>query len=214
MRDASRRLALAALLALAAAWPAAAADKISDTDKVFPFLEAYLRLPPAERSHFTMQYYFHIGPQPLTAPVWFLDGDNRAPIPLRADGRLQRLPSLEEVKRYGKVAVGVDEKTKLGITIGIEPIVAPATELDARELAAAIAQAAVGQKKVGGIMALAMPKLQEIAFIGAASGEVEFADGRRAPLPLVKGVPTYNPTTLPNARRLRFPKAPSKLDMG
>jgi hypothetical protein len=207
-----RILSIIALL-LAVASPVAAADKVVDANKVFPYLEAYLKLPAAERSRFTMAYYLHIGAQPLTAPVSLLLGDRRTPVPLSPSGKVERLPTLAQLAD-GKIGVAVDSATKFNATIGVEPLMPPAADMDARDLAAAIAQAAVGQRKVGGIMALALPKLKEVAFVGVPSGEVEFADGRRAALPLVKGVPTYNPEALPNAKRIRLPKAPDKLDIG
>ncbi len=40
------------------------------------------------------------------------------------------------------------------------------------------------------------------------------ADGRRAPMPLLKGVPSFDPSAFPAAKTLRFPKAPLKTDMG
>jgi len=113
-----------------------------------------------------------------------------------------------------KLQFGVEEGTKLGCTIGIETIAPPAAEMDAREVAAALAQAAVGVKKAAGIMAMAMPKLSQVSFPGVASGEVVMADGKHAPLPLLKGVPSFKPTDFPAAKTLRFPKTPLKLDMG
>ena len=65
-----------------------------------------------------------------------------------------------------------------------------------------------------GILAMAMPKLEAVQFLSVKSGEVEFADGRRAPLPVVKGVVTYNPTAMPSAKTLRFPKVPSRIEIG
>ena len=207
-----RRLFTALALMLAVAAPAAA-EKVVPATKLLPFFEAYLKLPPAERNHFTMAYYFHIGTQPLTAPVWLVEGDRRTPVPIGPSGRVERLPTLAQLAN-GKFAVGLDTAVKFNVTLSLEPVVAPATELDARELAAAIAQASASERKAAGIMALAMPKMTSVAFVGAGSGEVEFADGRRAPLPLVKGVPTYTPADQPNARRIRLPRVPDKLDIG
>jgi len=213
MSRAVRRLILMSALAVAAASSAQAADKVVEPRKVFGYLEPYLQLPPAERSRFTMAYYLHVGPQPLTAPVWLVEGERKIAVPLRADGKVTRLPTLAQLAN-DKLEVGVDANTKLGATLGIEPLMAPAADMDARELAAAIAQAAIGQRKVGGVMALAIPKLKQVGFVGVPSGEVEFGGRRRAPLPLVKGVPTYNPESQPNARRILLPKAPQKLDIG
>jgi len=210
----SRRLLslLSALMVLLAASPALA-EKSVPASKAMPFLETYLKLPAAERSRFTPAYYLHIGPQPLTAPVWLVQGGVRTPVPLNAQGRIERLPTLAQLAD-GKLAIGVDGETKLSVRLFIEPMMAPAADLDARELAAAIAQAVAGERKAAGLLALVAPKFKDVGFVGVPSGEVEFADGRRAPLPLVKGVPTYNPTDLPNARRIRLPKVPDRLDIG
>jgi hypothetical protein len=208
-----RACALAAGLAVLAGQPAAAASKVIDAAKLYNHYDAYLKLPPAERSHFTMAYYLHVGPQPLTAAVWLLDGPTKTPIPLRADGKVLKFPTAAQLGA-AKVQVDVDETMKIGNTIGLEPLVAPAAELDARELAAAVAQAAPGMKKIAGVMALALPTPKMVLFVGVPSGEAELADGRRVPLPLVKGVPAYDPAAIPNAKRIRLPKAPQKLDIG
>ncbi|MGZ6037446.1 MAG: hypothetical protein ACXWKR_02170 [Phenylobacterium sp.] len=212
MSNRLRTLVPAVALILAAASPALAAEKVVEIGKAFPFLKGYLELPPAERSHFTMAYYLKLGSAPLTAPVWIVEGDRRTPLQLGPMGKVPRLPSLAQLAE-AKIAIGVDPATKINTVLGVEPITPPAADLDARELAAAIAQAAVGEKKAAGIMAMAMPKLSNVGFVGVPSGEVEFADGHRAPLPTVKGLLTYDPAAQPNARRIRLPKTPDKLDI-
>jgi hypothetical protein len=207
-----RRLIPALAVILAAASPALAAEKTVEIGKAFPFLEGYLKLPPAERSHFTMAYYLHMGSLPLTAPVWIAVGDKRAPLALGPTGKVTHLPSLAQLGN-GKLVIGIDPASKINATIGVEPLTPPAADLGARELAAAVAQAAVGEKKAAGIMAMAMPKLSNVGFVGVPSGEVEFADGRRAPLPTVKGLLTYDPAAQPNAKRIHLPKVPDKLDI-
>jgi len=207
-----RRLAPVLAAMLAAASPALAAEKVIEIGKAFPFLKGYLELPAAERSHFTMAYYLHVGSTPLTAPVWIVEGDKRALLVLGPSGKVTHLPSLAQLGD-AKLVIGVDPATKINATIGVEPLIPPAADLDAHELAAAVAQAAVGEKKAAGIMAMAMPKLSNVGFVGVAAGEVEFADGHRAPLPMVKGLVTYDPAAQPNARRIRLPKVPDKLDI-
>ncbi|MFL5297413.1 MAG: hypothetical protein ACJ798_13610 [Phenylobacterium sp.] len=204
--------ALLALLSVGAAPPALAAGKQIDAGKLFTRLDAYQKLPPAERSHFTMAYYLHIGPQPLTAPMVLVEGATRTPIPLRADGKVLKLPTPAQLEK-AKVEIGVDEATKIGETIGLEPLTPAAADLDARELAAAIAQAGPGMKKIAGVFGLALPTPKAVLFQGVASGEAELADGRRVPLPLVKGAPSYDPAVTPNARRIRLPGVPRKLDI-
>ena len=65
----ARRAVLAGLAALSLAGRAEAAAKVVDAKKVFPFLDAYLKLPPADRSRFRLVYTFRSGGKPVTAPV-------------------------------------------------------------------------------------------------------------------------------------------------
>lgn len=208
-----RRAVLAGMAATLVAAPAAAAGKLVEAKKVFPFLEAYWKLPPAERSRFRMAYAFKLDGRPLTGGMWLVDGAQRVALPLRADGRVERLPTLAQLDR-AKIQVDVPEKSKVGVSLSLEPAMAPAAEMDARELAAAVAQAQVGAKKAAGLMALAMPKIRGVAFHGVASGEAELADGRRVALPLVKGVVSFDPKAMARARVLRFPRAPARVEIG
>ena len=208
-----RRAVLTGLATLALATPAAAAAKVVDPKKVFPYLDAYLKLAPADRNRFRMVYFFKKDGRPLTAPIWLVDGATRLPVPLRADGRAERLPTLAQLDR-AKVQVDVDAGAKIGVSMSLEPTMSVAAQMDARELAAALAQASTGMRKALGVLAMAMPKLEALQFQGVTSGEVEFADGRRAPLPVVKGVVSYNPAAMPGGRTLRFPRVPSRLEIG
>lgn len=210
----SLKIVIAAALMLAVSAPALAADKVVDAAKAFPYLAAYLKLPAAERGHFVLTYAWRLDGEPLKAPVWLVDGAQRTPLVVRpADGKVERLPDLAELE-HSKIEFGLDAASKISTTLGIEPAIPPAADLDAHELAAAIAQGAIGARKAAGIMAIAMPKLSNVGFVGVASGEIEFADGHRAPLPLLKGVPTYTPADQPNAKRIRLPAVPRKLDIG
>ena len=206
----SRRAVLAGLVALSLAGPVAAAGKVVDAKKVFPFLDVFLKIPPADRARFRLVYTFRSAGKPLAAQVWLIDGGTRTSIPLRADGRADRLPTLVQLDR-GKIEIGVDAGIKISVGMTLEPTTAPAAELDARDLAAAIAQASKGVRKGAGIMALAVPKMQAVAFHGVTSGEVEFADGRRATLPIKGGTPTYTPTDQPAAKILRFARPPARI---
>lgn len=208
-----RSLVLLAASALLLSAPTAlAANKTLTAQRLYRYYDNYLALPAAERSHFTVAYYLKQDGKPLSAQVWMVDGARRTAIPLRADGRILRLPTAAELTG-AQVEFGLDESAKIGLVVGPEPSAAPAADLDAHDLALAVSQAGAGMKKMAGLMALAVPKVQEVAFVGAPSGEVEFADGHRAPLPLVKGQPTYNPANLPNARRIHLAKVPTKLDL-
>jgi len=206
------RLALASGAALSLVGPALAANKLGDASKAFPFAANYQRLPAADRSRFTAAYYFRVGGQPLTAPAWIVTDGQRVALPLDANGRAGRLPTLAELD-HGKLEIAIDAQTKLSVNLTVEPAIAPAADLDAQELALAIAQAATGSKKAAGLLALALPRFDDVIFVGAGSGEIEFADGHKAPLPMVKGHPAYTPSAQPNARRIHLARTPLKLDI-
>ncbi len=211
--------AATALLALCVSGPAAAAAgmrmeaaKQVDAAKLFTHYDAYLKLPAAERSHFTMAFYLRLGAAPLTAPVWLVEGDKKIPMPVRADGRIEPPPTLAQLVA-DKVEIGVDPGTKLRLIIALEPLAAPGTDLDARELAAAIAQARPGMRKIAGVIGFALPAPKAVLFLGVPAGDAELADGRRVALPLISGAPAYDPAAIPNARRIRLQKIPTRLDI-
>jgi hypothetical protein len=200
-------------LLLTAASPVLAVEKVVDAGKVFARLDSYLQLPPGERNHFTAAYYIRLAGQPYTGQVWLLAGAARTALRLNAQGRVEHLPTAAQLAG-GKLLFGVDASARLSVVVEVEPLLPPAAELDARELAAAVIQASAGVRKSAGILAVAAPKFSNVGFVGAPSGEVEFADGRRSALPLVKGVPTYTPAEQPNAKRIRLPRAPDRLEIG
>ena len=207
-----RNLALGLLAAAAIAGPARA-EKLVDAGKVLPFLDAYWKIPPAERNRFTMAYALRQEGRPLTAPVWLVTGTERLRLPLSAEGRITRLPTAAQLAG-AKIAVDLPEKAKVSVGLGIEPVLAPAAEMDAQTLAAALTQAQSGARKAAGVMRFAMPKLERLVFEGVPGGVVAYADGRTAPLPVQKGNVVFAPKDHPGARTLRFPKAPSRVQIG
>jgi hypothetical protein len=209
----ARRLLVSVLAIAAVAGAARAADKLIDPNKVFPYLAAYWKLPAAERSRFAPAYVFRHNGAPLAVPVAIVQGAGANPIPLRADGRVGRLPSLAELQS-GKLHVGLDEKDRFTSQMQVEALLRPAARMDARELAAAIEQATAGEKKVAGFVGFMAPKLTEVGFEGVASGEVRFADGRTAPLPIESGFPVFAPAKFPGAVMVVFPKAPTRIQIG
>ena len=206
---ASRRGLLAGLIALVAT-TAAAEERRVPAKKVFPYLDAYLRIPPAQRSRFTLSYQFRAA---RPEAMWLIDGETRLTLPVAADGRIGRLPTAAQID-HAQVLVSGPPKTRYSIALSIEPLIAPAPDLDAAALAAAVAQAAGAIKAFAGPMQFAVPKPDAVSFPGAVGGEVIYADGRRTPLPLEKGVARFAPADHPGARVLHFRTAPGRLVIG
>ncbi|THD74513.1 MAG: hypothetical protein E7812_19585 [Phenylobacterium sp.] len=207
-----RSLLLLVLAASLAAGPVLAAQKVIDPKRVFPYLPTYWKLAPGERNRFVLAYVFKHNGQPLAGPMWILMGQARNPIPL-ADGRVTRLPTAAELDG-GKLEIALDEKEKVSVNLQVEALIRPAAQLDARELAAAIDQATAGEKKVAGLVGFMAPKLTEVVFVGVASGEAQFVDGHRAPLPLDNGAPAFTPAKFPGAVKIVLPKPPTIILIG
>jgi hypothetical protein len=96
----------------------------------------------------------------------------------------------------------------------VEALVRPAAQMDVRELAAAIDQASAGEKKLAGLMGFMAPKFTELGFEGVPSGEVHFADGHKAPLPLDGALPVFAPAKFPGAVTVVLPNPPSRVTIG
>ena len=209
----SRRAFLAAAAATALAGPAlAAGSKTVPCDKAFPFLDNYLKIPAAERTRFTLAYYLQVDAKPpKNLKGWLGEGAARAPVPIAADGRVQRLPTLAQLKAKTPLSFDVPETTKFSVNMVIEPLVRPAAEISAADLALAVAQAAKGAKKAAGLMSVAVPKMESVVFKGVSAGTVVHADGRTAALPVIKGSPVFEPGKQKGATTLKFARAPSQM---
>jgi hypothetical protein len=209
-----RRLAMATTLILGLAGAARAGSQSVPLDKMFPFLQAYLELPPAERNLFALDYRLAGEAQALqSVRVALVDKGASAPIAIGADGKFGWLPSLQQFRDKAQVSIEAAKGVRLGLVMSVEPAVRPAQEIDAAELAASIVQAQAGERKVAGVLAFAAPKLTRIAFDGVKSGEAVGPDGRAQPLPLVKGRPVFDPVSLKGTKTVRFPAAPTRAEL-
>jgi hypothetical protein len=202
----SRRAALAAMVGVLLAGGAAAQTRTVSLEpkKFFQYLDIYYRIPAQDRSRFTLAYYvkptsakFRIGGQPL---------------PVGPDGRV-RLPSEAMLKSKQPLVIEAPAGTKISADGGLEPTLRPDTEVNARELAAAVAQANQGIKRAAGLIRFVVPTLDAVVFPGAGSGEVVLADGRRARLPVVEGAPAFQPLAWPTAQRVVLARTPARMQL-
>jgi hypothetical protein len=216
MSKLSRRTALVALFAvLAVAGTAQAAGKAVGLDKAFPYLENYLRIPAAERSRFVVAYYLMRGGKPATGlKAWIVQGALQTPVPIGADGRVQRLPSLQQLQAKAKLSLDAPADSKFQLSLQIEPLVRPAAEVDAQQLVLAVLQADAGVHKAAGLLGFAAPKLTRVYFKGAVGSEAVWADGRRVKLGVLKGLPYFDLPTQKGAKLIRFTRPPVQMEIG
>lgn len=207
-----RRLLLTAGLAAAASPALAAAPRTVPAKKIFPYLDLYLSIPPAERTRFTLSYYLKRDGKPFNGAGFVLIGPGgaRTPLPLAPNGRFTRAPSLADLKADAQVEVPSAGQGKFQLSMEMEPLVAMAETMNAGDFAAAIDQCAAAIRKKAGVLGFAVPKITQVAFIGVPSGSAVLPGGRAAALPLVKAMPAYSPSALPGATQLRFARAPAR----
>ena len=192
---------------------ASAADKAPvKLAKAFPFLDRYLALPAGQRDRFVLAYTFRLNGKlsgELKGAIIAADG-RRTRFLVGPDGRPTRLPTLIELQS-AMLALEIPADAKIGVQLDLEPSLAPAREMNPRDLAAAIVQANAGMAQAAGMLSFATPRLTAVGFPGAPSGDAILADGRREALPSAKGAPFYAPARLTGAQRLVFARPPARL---
>lgn len=207
---------LAALIpigSLGLAGQAFAKSKAVEIGKLFPYLDLYLGIPAADRSRFSLAYFFKVeSGGPLTLTLIGPDG-GRTPLPLGGDGRITRLPTLAEIKGKSKVEMTAPEGSKFKLEMMMLAKVAPAATLNAADLAAAVAQCSAAIKAKAGLIGFAAPKIKRVTLRGAGSGSAVDAKGVSKPLPLVAGSPSYDPELMPGVVTLKLARAPSRIEL-
>ena len=219
MNTMTRRAALGAVLGVALAGAAAAQEPAAfPIKKVFRFADVYQKMPAAERDRFSLAWYLEQAgnrPPPPGTKVFVLQGARRTELPLAANGRLG-LPSLAMLAdKSAMVTVEKgDAAAKLNMNMALEPTVRPAASLSTADLAASIEQANRGIRKAAGLVGFAVPRMGQVVFVGAGSGEAVMADGRRLPLPAASSGPAFAPARFPGAQRVVLARAPARLALG
>jgi len=213
-----RRHLIAGLAAALAAGPSLAladdAQRIP-LSKAFKYLDFYLALPPTLRNRFYLVFRALRNDHPAPDLKLAIVGQGPPqPVPLDAWAQVTHLPTLAQLKSDDALQVWGGP---FRFATEIRPDVAPATRLDVGQLDASLNQATAAIAHIAGAFSAMAPKLDTVLFPDAGSGEVFFADGRMAALPITRqfktlgSVPYFRSTTSPGARAIALAKAPSRL---
>jgi hypothetical protein len=215
----NRRAVASALmfLALGSAIPFAAradAGKTAPAAKVFSFLEAFLKVPAAERSRIKLTYaLLREGKRATGVKATLIEANGaRTPLPIDGEGRFERTPTLAQLQAKAQVSFDVPADAKLGSTMMLDPTLKPAAEYDARELVATVEESNKAIRKAAGPMALMAPQMDGLKFLTVESGMAIFPNGSSKPLPAVAGAVVFEPGQFKGASRVRLAKAPSAVD--
>jgi len=203
-------LALTAVMALAVATPLRAEEQTYPVAKAFPFLETYLKLPPADKTRFRLIYAPRLDGKFLSGQKATLVEANgtRTSLPIGADGFYERTPTLAQLKD-AKVLLDGPKGAKLGVTMTFVTTLKPATEYEVRDLVATVDETNASIRKHAGPAAMLAPKMGGIAFRDGEGAVAVYGDGRTRPLPELRGTPVFWPEDFAGATRVRLAKAPS-----
>jgi len=209
----STLLGLAALLSVGWATGAAAKTKSFPATKLFPYLDLYLGIPAPQRTLFVLAYFLKLNGKPAASmqPVLIVGG-SRTVLPVGADGRVQRLPSLADLKAKTQIELSAPEGSKFSLNMEMLARVTPATAIPAGQLVAAIDQCDRAIRSKAGLLGFAAPKIKRAVFKGAGSGTAVNAQGVARPLPLTaEGSPAFDPEQMPGTVTIKLARAPTSI---
>jgi len=209
-------IALASLfLSFVAMSPAGAATRSVErtADKVFPYLEPYLALPPAERTGFVLSYRL-LEPVTLKAApvrVTLVRGSEATVLPLEPDGRIAVQPGLADLRARSKMTLEIAGSGKIMESLDILSTQPLRSDYAATDFNVGLAQANAGVKKAAGLFSMVAPHFTRVVFVGAGSGEIIDANGRSLPLSVSKTGPAFDPEMLKTARSIRLARVPERI---
>lgn len=208
-----RHLILTAAALAVAPGAAMAADKAKPppAKKVFPYYDLYLGIPAAERTRFVMNYYLRLNGKPTTGQGLYLvmPGGARVLLTQAADGRITRMPTLAELRDGVIDADERKESDKYSLSMELQPVLRLGETVSVADVQAAIDQCNAAIKKRAGVIGFAVPKMEQVLFAGAGSGQA-LAAGRATALPVFKTYVAFKPVDHAGAQSLRFGKAPAR----
>jgi len=185
-----------------------------DAGKAFPHIEVFLKLARTSQSDFTVAYYVRRDSQPAgDANAVLYDGGQMIPLPIAPDGRVGRLPTLDEIRSHAMVSFTTADNARLNVRIGLAPITPPAPIMGAAPLERAIRQANAAIHHLAGPFGVVVPKLKSALFDGAEGGVAILADGTTTPLPTKKDSPFFDPSKMHNVVSLTFTKPAGHIDI-
>ena len=208
-------LAAATLMAFAAQASVAGAAGMKSRDveasKVFAYLDTYLNLPPEQRSGFVLSYRFQTTGTQVAPRLFLLRGAEQIVLPIAADGRVELLPSLADLKARAHVLLQAPEGIKVSETLDLMATQPMRADYAATDFNVGLEQVNRAVKKIAGPLSLMAPKMTKVVFVGAGSGEIIDASGHASPMPVTADGPAFSPLTTPSARAVRLARAPSRI---
>ncbi len=178
----------------------------------FPGLKGFLNLPAAERSQINLYYAARIKrADPSAVKITLTHNGQSQPLHVGADGRITPLPTREQLNGGAKIKISGPASGSYAMKLHVFSTQPNGKTYDAPALATGIKQANSAMGKIAGALALMLPKLDRVYFVSGGTGEVEFANGQKKPLPKTTsageypaGTPYFVPSQMTGATKLHF----------
>ena len=178
----------------------------------FPGLKGFLNLPAADRSQINIYYAARIKRADMSAVKITLTHNGQSlPLHVGADGRITPLPTREQLNGGAKITISGPASGSYAMKLHVFSTQPNGKIYDAASLATGIKQGNSAMSKIAGPLALMLPKLDRVYFVGGGNGEAEFANGQQKPLPRTTtkgeypvGTPYFVSSQMNGATRLNF----------
>ena len=213
-------LPLAAVAMVAAAPLAVMAQdlttKTANASDAFPGLKGFLSLAPADRSQINIYYTIRIKHGDASkASITMHDHGQSIPIHIGAGGRLSPLPTRDQLDGGATVTVVYPTNATTAMKLHVFSTQAATTTYDAGALTQGVKQGNNAMNKIAGVLAIGLPKLDRVYFVGGGNATVDVGGQSRA-LPKTQGdgeypagTPYFVPSDMQGATRVHLSAAPS-----
>jgi hypothetical protein len=185
----------------------------------FPGYKGFLNLSPAERSQIDVYYLLRIKRCDATKVSATLNANGRAiPMRIAPDGRIEPLPTRAQMNSGASVTTVRPESCSVAMKLKVTTTQGMKTSYDAQGLAQGVDQGNSAMRKIAGILAITLDKLDRIYFIGGGDAVAVMSNGQKQPLPRTSGkgeypagTPYYVPGQMRGAARIELSRTPSNV---
>lgn len=180
--------------------------------EAFPGLKGFLNLPAADRSQLAIYYAVRIKhADPAAVKISMTYNGQTMPLRIAPDGRISPMPTREQLNGGARVTVSGPAGGTYAMKLHVYSPQPDGKTYDAAALNTGIKQGNAAMGKIAGALAMMVPKLDRVYFVGGGTGEAELANGQKKALPHTTtsgeypaGTPYYVPSQMNGAVRLHF----------
>lgn len=178
----------------------------------FPGLKGFLNLPAADRSQINVYYAVRIKhADPAAVKIIMTHNGQSQTLRVGPDGRITPLPTRDQLNSGARIRISGPASGSYAMKLHVFSPQSNGKTYDAAALATGVRQANSAMSRIAGPLALMLPKLDRVYFVGGGNGEAEFAGGQKKPLPRTTsageyplGTPYFVPSQMNGATRLTF----------